>query len=296
MNDQAFKLRQLASRDGLSEAPQVASLDAPRSGLRTIAVTSGKGGVGKTSFTINLGIALAELGKRVVILDADLGMANVNVALGLSVKHNLFDVLLGRKEIEEVLVEGPGGVWIIPGGSGIAELANIDERQRERLLASLQRLESRADVLLIDTAAGLSQNVLAFALAADTVLVITVPEPPAIADAYGIIKAMLKESPETDVQLVVNRALRGFEGKAVHDKLSLVVRRFLKASIGRLGTVSEDMSVAEAVRMQRPLLVAYPNAPAARDIRALAPRLFEDLQGQRKGIAGFFGSLSRWFR
>lgn len=297
MNDQAVRLRELVEARERGQSATVAGLEAPCTAVpRVIAVTSGKGGVGKTNFTINLGLALIERGKRVLVLDADLGMANVNVALGLPVQYNIFDVIIGRRSIRDVIVEGPAGMRIVPGGSGIAELANIGEAQRKRLLDEFAGLGDVADIVLVDTAAGLSRNVLAFAAAADTVVVITVPEPPAIADAYAIMKAVFRERPGADVQLVVNRIQRPSEGRAVHDKLSLVVKRFLGGSIEGLGAIDDDPLVSEAVRSQRPFLLAYPDAPASRAVREMVGRLFVELRPSEGGLAGFIKRLGRLLR
>ncbi len=271
-------------------------LEALSSTPRLIAVTSGKGGVGKTNFTINLALALRERGKRVTILDADLGMANVNVALGLKAPLSLFDVLEGGRTLEEVIIEGPQGIRIIPGGSGIAELADLDESSRRRLIGQFDALAGQCDVLLIDTAAGLTKNVLAFTLAADTVVVITVPEPPAIADAYAVMKAILTADPRADLQLVVNRVQRFFEGKLVYDKLSLVVRRFLGASIGRLGSIVDDPAVGESIRRQRPFLLEFPDSEASRMVREMVPRLFMEYKGETRGLKGFIDSILGIFR
>lgn len=296
MKDQALRLRAIARerRAGLREVAP-ANLVGLAPSPRTIAVTSGKGGVGKTNLTINLGLSLAVRGKRVVVLDADLGLANVNVALGLKVKANLMDVLTGRRQIEEVLLEGPAGMLIVPGASGVTELANINDTQRERLIQSFTRLSKYADVLLIDTSAGISRNVLCFALLADQVLVVTVPEPTAIADAYGMIKSLIKANPSVDCKLVVNRVTSRFEGKAVHDKISLVVKRFLGSNIESLGSIREDTLVGESVRMQKPLSLEYPDCPTSRDIAALVPQLFGDLEPDRGKIMGFVDRLKRWF-
>lgn len=263
--------------------------------LRILAITSGKGGVGKTNFTINFALALLERGVRVAVLDADLGLANVNVALGMAVRSSLHDVIRGEKTLAEVMLEGPGGLRVIPGGSGVAELANLGDDGRRRLLGQLRELASMADVLLIDTAAGLSKNVLAFAAAAETVIVVTVPEPPAIADAYGVMKALLTGRRDADVRLVVNRTLRAFEGKAVFDKLDLVVRRFLGVRIRSLGQIPDDEVVPACVRLQRPFLLEAPASPASQAVRRLAGEFLRG-RGAGRGLGGFLERFLGWFR
>ena len=297
MKDQALKLREIAYERKAFQGGALTNLVGveTQAAPRTIAVTSGKGGVGKTSLSINLGLALAAQGKRVILLDADLGLANINVALGLRARYTLQDVLTGQRNIEQILIDGPGGIQIIPGASGIAELANITDGQRERLISSFSRLSKLADVLLIDTSAGLSRNVVSFALLADVVLVITVPEPPAIADAYGMIKALMQTNPAIDIKLVVNRILSSYEGKAVQDKISLVVRRFLNGSIDTVGCMRENTMVSDAVRAQKPLYLEHPQSPVACDVREIAAKLFPD--GAQNGglMSGFVDRLKRWF-
>jgi len=290
VNDQALRLRELVEQQKRGESTHIGGLEAEQS-PRVIAVTSGKGGVGKTSFTINLGLAISQRGKRVLILDADLGMANVNVALGLPARFNIFDVILGRKTLREIIVEGPGGILVVPGGSGIAELANIGHSQRQRLLEQFSTLGDIADIILIDTAAGLSKNVLAFAAAADSVIVITIPEPPAIADAYAIMKAVLRQRPKAEVNLVVNRIQRPSEGRAVFDKLALVVKRFLGKRIESLGAIEDDPHVSEAVRSQKALLLKFPDAPASKGIKSMVSNLFVELKPDDGGIMGFLKRL-----
>jgi flagellar biosynthesis protein FlhG len=290
--DQALELRKLAAEKRAALGAVSASSER---GMRIVAVTSGKGGVGKTNFTINFGLALVEQGSRVAILDADLGMANINVALGMAVRSSLHDVVLGQRTLTEVMVEGPGGIKIIPGGSGVQELAEIGEKARTRLLEGLTELAEFVDVLLIDTAAGISRNVLGFACAADTVVVVTVPEPPAIADAYGMIKSLLTLKRGADVRLVVNRTMRPFEGKAVYEKLNLVVKRFLGAHITSFGAIPEDDAVPDCVRRQRAFLREDPNSPVSRAVRRLAESYLGDRRVDSGGVSGFLKRLVRWF-
>jgi flagellar biosynthesis protein FlhG len=292
--DQALELRRLAAerRETQTAPAAVSGASSPR--LRILAVTSGKGGVGKTNFTINFALALAERGERVAILDADLGMANVNVALGMAVRATVHDVVLGRRTLAEVAVDGPGGVKVIPGGSGVSELANLGHEGRTRLVEGLAEVGRFADVLLVDTAAGISANVLAFACAADTVIVVTVPEPPAIADAYGMMKALYHQRREADVRLVVNRCMRPFEGKAVFQKLDLVAQRFLGASLRHMGSIPDDEAVPACVRRQRPFLLEAPSAGSSKAVRKLAAEYLGE-QGRGGGLGGFLERLARWF-
>jgi len=293
--DQALELRRLAADRRSRVVSEVSGPEAAPEKLRIVAVASGKGGVGKTSFTINFALALAQKGQRVAVLDADLGMANVNVALGMAVRASLHEVVRGERTMSEVMVEGPEGIQVIPGGSGVQELADLGEEGRAHLLAGLEELAHHADVLVVDTAAGISRNVLAFACAADTVVVVTVPEPPAIADAYGVIKALLHSKPGADVRLVVNRTMGPFEGKAVFEKLDLVVQRFLGARLRLFGQIPDDEVVPGSIRLQRPFLLAEPGAPSSRAVRRLAAEFLGESAGGG-GLAGFLDRLVGWFR
>lgn len=292
--DQALKLREMAFR--LREPLDAHVVTAPVRTPRVLAVCSGKGGVGKTNFTINFGLALAARGRRVVVLDADLGCANVNVALGMSVRATLADVVRGERGIGEIVVEGPGGLLVVPGGSGVHELANLSGAGLDRLVGGLGELASMGDVLLIDTAAGISKSVVSFAQAADTVLVVTVPEPPAIADAYGMIKVLLSGQRGADVRLVVNRTLRMFEGRSVHEKLDLVVQRFLGARVKLFGQVPDDEVVPQCVRLQKPFLLQCPDSGGAQAVSRIADDFLAEGAPAKGGVAGFLERLVRWFR
>jgi flagellar biosynthesis protein FlhG len=211
------------------------------------------------------------------------------------VRHTVSDVVAGACSLSDIIVEGPEGIRIIPGGSGVSELADLSDEARERLLVSFTHVSRDADFVLIDTAAGISKNVLSFALAADTVIVVTVPEPPAIADAYGIIKALYASNPRVDIRLVVNRTTRDYEAKAVFDKLDLVVRRFLSANLRCLGSIREDALVGRSVREQRPFLVGYPKCAAAAGIERMLPALLDGDGAPRSSFRGFLERLVGWF-
>ncbi|MEK7475465.1 MAG: MinD/ParA family protein [Candidatus Coatesbacteria bacterium] len=290
MDDQAARLRKLVSelRSGRSTARITRTL-VP---TRVIAVTSGKGGVGKTNVTTNLALALAQRKQRVLILDADLGLANVDVAMGMLPRYNLSHVLRGEMELEEIITTGPLGVSIIASGSGVRELANLSDSARARLLESLASLKADYDFLLIDTSAGLGRNVLGFVLAADEVLVVTTPEPTAFVDAYSMIKVIFQENPRARVNLVLNMVLNETEARDVADKLTVLVHRLLGAAITPLGYVLRDDRVGEAVREQTPLLILYPASPAARCIHSLAAHLTNGrLTAPRSDLRGFFSRV-----
>jgi flagellar biosynthesis protein FlhG len=264
-----------------------------RSETKIIAVTSGKGGVGKTNLVCNLALALAQMGRRVMVFDADLSLANIDVLLGISPRYNLSHVISGEKTLKEVLVTGPEGILIVPGGSGIEELANLGRHDLERLLDSFEDLDGECDVLLIDTAAGINQSVLSFLVAADHVLVVTTPEPTAYTDAYAVIKILNQHAPEKRVAVTVNMAQNSREAGDVARLMLQICRTMLHTSFDNLGGIPRDLDLLQAVRDQRPLLLHSPYSPAARSIRRLACSL---LQTERQvvstgGLRGFMTRL-----
>ncbi|WP_227767214.1 MinD/ParA family protein [Zhaonella formicivorans] len=286
MQDQAAKLRELVKygkEDSAHHAPRI------------IAVASGKGGVGKTNLVVNLAIALVEMGQRVVIFDADLGLANVDVLVGVVPKYNLYDVLQGTKTISEIIVTGPAGVRIVPGGSGIQDLANLDYYQRERLVQSLKELEQDTDFLLVDTGAGISRNVLGFISAADEVIIVLTPEPTSLTDAYGVIKIMSKFKLHSEVHLVVNRVASAQEAQQTIGKMVTVVQKFLQIKVLPLGYIFDDKAVGKAVRKQEPFLLRFPDSAAAGSLRQLATNLLEGNYRPPKGTTGFLNRLIRLF-
>ena len=296
MDDQAAKLRRLVAQTrGGREPERLSRAVVP---TRVIAVTSGKGGVGKTNVTANLALALARRRQRVLVLDADLGLANVDIAMGLLPRYNLAHVLRGELELEDVITIGPLGVHLIASGSGIRELANLSDTARNRLLESLGSLKGEYDWLLIDTSAGLGKNVVGFVMAADEVLVVTTPEPTALADAYSMIKVIFQERPRARVRLVVNMVRDEVEAREVADKITVLAHRFLGATVLPLGHVVRDPRVGEAVREQTPLVLLFPGSPAARCIHVLAgaladgraPAAHEDLRGFFSRVMEFIGS------
>lgn len=241
--------------------------------MRVITITSGKGGVGKTSIVANLGFALTRIGKRVVILDADLGLGNLDVLLGIAPKYNLSHVLTGQKLIEEVMVEGPGKIRILPASSGIQELTRLTREQKIEILTQLDRLSAATDILLIDTGAGISSNVMYFNAAAQEVLVAVAPEPTSITDAYALMKVLSLRYAVKHFQLIVNLAATVQEADEVYRQLSLVAGRFLDISIEYLGYVLFDEHVTKCVRQQKVVSELYPGTQASRSFGYLAKRL-----------------------
>ena len=245
----------------------------PRPGARVVAVSSGKGGVGKTTVVVNLALALAQAGQRVALIDADLGTANVDVMLKIDPLFNLSHVISGDKDLQEIMVEGPYGLHVVPGGSGLQELANLNEWQFGRLLTSLAELEKSHDLLLIDTGAGLSKNVTNFFLAADEVVVVTNPEPPATLDAYGLLKVASEQGRKHGIHLVVNRAESPSEAGMVAQKFIETAQKFLDLRVNYLGHVPTDPTVLQAIKKQQPLLVHFPQSVAASSVRRIAQAL-----------------------
>lgn len=265
---------------------------------RTITITSGKGGVGKTSLVANMAVCLAQAGQRVIILDADLGLANIDVVFGIRPKHNLMDVINGDMALDEIMSQGPCGIQIIAGGSGVAELAQLEGSKAEKLFTQLKFLEDKTDFLLIDTGAGISDGVISFCQAADQIVVITTSEPTALADAYGIIKIINNRRPESYVSVLVNRVDNEEEAQLVHERLSKVANDFLDFKLHPLGFLLQDRQMHIAVRQQVPLLLFSPMSPASKGIRKIVSSNFYEIPDEVKteGIDGFLSRLSSFFK
>jgi flagellar biosynthesis protein FlhG len=305
MSDQANRLRELIAQQIAGPAAQarVAAASplmpsASTSEARVIVVTSGKGGVGKTNITVNLALALSKRGKKTILLDADLGMANVDVILGVSPKAHLADVIAGKKTLEEILLQVNDCLEIVPGGSGIHELADLDQAALEGLIRKLRELEHRAEYILVDTGAGISRGVLNFVLAANEVLVVTTPEPTAITDAYGLIKAIDQHNPLARVQLMINMVESEQEARAVAQKLIMIVNRFLNIDVSYLTYMEKDPNISRSVLQQQPFYQAFPYGPSTRRINMLASLLVEPEEGHEPPPAStsFFTRLAKLFR
>lgn len=281
--DQAGTLRNM-----VGNRPRTDEIDG--AGVKVIAVTSGKGGVGKTNVVANLAFALASLNeKKVLVLDADLGLGNLDILLGLAPRHNLTDVIAGRKRIHEIIVEGPGGMKILPASSGIQEVTALSAGYRANLLTQLDELEQEIDYLLIDTAAGISSNVTFFNAAANEIVVVTSPEPTAITDAYALMKVMSRKYGASRFQLLVNSVKSETEAKGVYGKLSSVADRFLNITIDYLGFIQHDPTVTRAVREQRAIAEKYPGSPASLGFKRLARQVLKrDGQVAPDGNIKFF--------
>ena len=285
MADQVAVLQELVSRQTAANGHA----------FRIISVTSGKGGVGKTNFTVNLAIALTELGFRTIVLDGDIGMANVNVACGINPRFTIEHLLNGEKMIEEILVQGPGGIGILSGGCGIKDMATLGSRQLEHVIRNLGKLEKLSDILIIDTGAGLGSTVLNFLRASDDIILLTTKEPTALTDAYGLLKT-LNLPKEIPINVVINRISGEGEAREAYQRLEIAVRKFLNGSIKMLGWVSEDSHVGRSVMQQEPLGLAYPRSQAYGCIKWIAGSitgLYLSAPRQKTGIKGFLSSLLR---
>jgi flagellar biosynthesis protein FlhG len=240
---------------------------------KVLAVTSGKGGVGKTNIVTNLAIALARQGARVLVLDGDLGLANVDLLLGIAPQYDLQDMILGDRRIEDIVLEGPDGIRVVPASSGVEELANLDEYRTECLLRSLSDIEGDLDLILIDTPSGIGTHAVALSQAADEIIVVTTPEPTSFSDAYAMIKVLTQRALKCVPALLVNQANSENEALEVSRRVQAVAKRFLNIDVEYWGFVLADESVPKSVIRQEPFLSTYPYCPASSCINQLALRV-----------------------
>ncbi len=285
--DQAEQLRKLVGRQ-----------EKVQSAARVITVTSGKGGVGKTSIAVNLALQMQRMGKRVIILDADFGLANIEVMLGVRPQYNLADLMFRGKALSEIITRGPENIGFISGGSGIQELARMTKEQVIYLTRKLVELDSMADVIVVDTGAGIADNVLEFVTASSEVLLVATPEPTSITDAYALLKALNRRTgfsrEYTSIKLISNRVGSEAEGKNLYDKMSVVVDKFLNIQPEFMGIIPQDDLISKAVMLQKPVTLAYPNCPASKALQEIAWKLCDipETEG-RKGITGLFSEMIR---
>lgn len=251
-------------------------------GAWIIAVTSGKGGVGKTSIATNLSIALAQKELKTIVFDADLGLANAHVLMGISPKYGLHDLLTKDVGIDDIIAEGPAGSKLIPGGSGFFDLAEIDDHQRDFVIHEIKKISSTADVVIIDTAAGISANVMRFLALADDVIVTATPSITSLLDAYGVIKTMYTEQIKVPVNLLVNMVRSQREAREIYGKIEQCTRQFLDWNVNYLGCIKKDLNVDRAIQLCKPLIIAYPNSPASKHIRTVADRLAEKVASKKQ--------------
>jgi flagellar biosynthesis protein FlhG len=260
-------------------------------------VASGKGGVGKTNIAVNLALALRQLDNCVALIDVDLGLANVDIVLGITPPYNLGHVFRGEKTLVEIIEDGPLGIKLLAGGSGMSELANLTGWRLEQFVKSLDELNREFDFVVLDTGAGIGQNVLSFALATDEVLVVTTPEPTAITDAYGLIKVVFQRNPQAQIRLIVNMARNPGEAEAVAEKLNSVLREYVQREVEYIGYLLDEQQVNRAVGQQVPFLLSYPSSMASRSIKRIANILAGEVpQDAAVGIKGFFSRVYQFFQ
>lgn len=291
MLDQAQKLRQLVQQQNKDSNEQRENISKPK----IITVTSGKGGVGKSNFVVNLSIALQKMGKRVLIFDADMGLGNDDVLMGFLPKFNVYDVIFGSKEIEEVLVEGPFGVKLLPGGTGVSKIEQMTDKQRDSFLAKLTCLED-LDYIIMDTGAGVNRDVLGFISCCEELIVITTPEPTSLTDAYSLLKAVSHFKIKDNAKVIVNRTIESKEGEITFNKFNNAVSKFLNINLQYLGYLSDDKKLVQAVRKQQPFLISYPNSDVAKDLNYIAGKII-GLETDKKGssVQDFFKKIFNIF-
>jgi len=287
--DQAANLRNIVKKADINIKPI---------GARVITVTSGKGGVGKSNVSVNLAIQFKKLGKRVIIFDADFGLANVEVIFGIVPKYNMFDMIYNNKDITEVLTAGPLGIEFISGGSGVQELLRLDKNQLAYMIEKLYELDRLADIIIIDTGAGISDSVLDFVAASSEVLLVTTPEPTSITDAYAVLKAIKRRHDNVDqklINLLVNRTDSIAEGKEIFNKLNKVTNKYLDLELTNIGYLPNDKHLVKAVVEQKPVSILFPKAIITKGFEELADRMINGTPQpeQERGLGNLFTNILR---
>lgn len=292
MEDQAARLRDLVEHKTEYDMKSMGSSEKEKSSsMEIITVTSGKGGVGKTSFAVNFGIALSRRGKRVIIMDADFGLSNVDLVLGISTKYDITDLLSGEKTVNEIMVKGFEGLKFISGGSGLTELVNIENKQVENIVKNIAALENEADILIIDTGAGISDRVMKMVNASDETLLVLTPEPTSIMDAFAVIKTILASDKHPNIRIVVNRAETPEDAQVIAENFQDVVQKFLGVKVTALGSITMDKAVVKAIRDQIPFIIGSPSCAAAVQVNAIADDYLKMPREKREG--GFKAFLQK---
>lgn len=265
---------------------------------RVVAVTSGKGGVGKSNLSVNLAACLRKAGKRVIIFDADFGLANIEIMFGAIPKYNLSDVIYHGKSIQEIITQGPLEIGFISGGSGIVSLNGLQPEQIKYLVKSINELNNLADYIIIDTGAGISEQVLEFVMTSPEIILVTTPEPTSLTDSYSLLKTLFKKKEfnpnDTVIHVVANKVHSTEDARAVYEKLNSVIAQFLHGNLNYLGMIPQDLAVEHAVRQQKVVSISEPNSKAAKAFEILASNLLQDTGEEtqpRRGLAQLFASL-----
>ncbi|HON12624.1 MAG TPA: MinD/ParA family protein [Treponema sp.] len=292
MEDQAEQLRELMRAKNNSTQSAAPTNTKQSRKTRIITVASGKGGVGKTNVSVNMALAYARLGKKVIVMDADLGLANVNVMLNMIPKYNLYHVIRKQKTMKDILLDTEYGIQIVAGASGFSKIANLSEDERQNFINELYTL-SNADIIIIDTSAGVSNNVLSFVAAADDAVIVTTPEPTAITDAYGIIKIIATEIDNLNMglKLVVNRVKTVAEAKKVADRMINIAGQFLNLKVDYLGFIYDDPAVPQAVLRQKPFMVLDPKSKASLCMQHIVGRMEKTEIRQDGGLGNLIKRL-----
>ena len=286
--DQASQLRNIIKSQNAPQRPLA----------RVITVTSGKGGVGKSNTSINLAIQFKKMGQRVIILDADFGLANIEVMFGAVPKHNLADLIYQGKNIKDIITWGPMDVGFISGGSGIASMSNLSREHLTYIIQNLAELDAIADIIIVDTGAGISDAVLEFLVASGEIIIVTTPEPTSITDSYSLLKALARHprfsTENSQLKVLANKVENAAEGQALYNKLNAVVARYLKLPVNYIGAIPEDSLLSRAVMQQMPVSIQSPNAKSALAYETIAKNLMnnENIQTVKKrGMAAFFSHI-----
>lgn len=289
MLDQAQRLRQMAmDSDEYKTNSNTNNINRPR----IITVTSGKGGVGKSNIVVNVSIALQNMGKKVMIFDADIGMGNDDIIMGCSSKYNVFDVISKGKEIEEVVLTSPYGVKLLAGGSALTKVDDLTQAQRDLFLNKLTSLTG-LDYIIMDTGAGVNKSVLGFIACSEDLIIVTTPEPTSLTDAYSLLKAVKHFNIKNSAKVIINRSLDNNEAIMTFNKFNNAVTKFLNMKLEYLGQIGEDKKLAYAVRQQRPVIISYPNSQVAQDIKNIAIKI-EGIKDKPSGM-GLEGLFKKIF-
>lgn len=295
LNDQAAGLRAMKGQfkqtvSSASAAPMSNADTQADTQVRVIAIASGKGGVGKTNVSVNLGVALSKLGQKVMIMDADFSLANVDIMLGLNTPFNLSHVINGQKNLREIVQEGPAGLKIIPASSGVKRLANLSPQENMSLLKAFERLGAEMDILIVDTAAGIADSVVTFCQAAQDVLIVVCDEPASITDAYALVKVLSRDYGVKDFKLVVNMSRSPAHSQRLYEKFAGVCQQYLQVSVSLFGAIPFDQDLRTAVQKQVPVVLSFPASHAAKAFGNMA----QNLHGiSNKSESGYFGKFVR---